>query len=170
MIRDIVTRDNYAVPPLLGPSDITNHTTVASKILNTQGARGAAVVVFTGAVSGDDGSTNTCTVHLQESDTTADADFADVSMLQVVRYSQTQADDSQADQALAGAAEAGIAAWPLLVANCVVRLGYLGVKQYIRAKLVFAGTGIDHLNQVVLGKLQYQEIIPHKDISPVTAT
>ncbi len=85
MYLDITSRRNYTAPALLGPSTITNHTTVASAILDCEGADGAEITVHTGVVTGWDGGTNNCTAHLQESDTINAADFADVALTDMVR-------------------------------------------------------------------------------------
>lgn len=145
MIRDITTKRNKTVPPLLPPgAAITNHTTFATDMMDTQGARGAEVSVISGAQVGNDGS-NYVTPVLQESDTVHAADFANVAAADIV----------------GGVAPGAVGA------NTVQKIGYIGMKRYIRINFVFTGTGVSSAYLAAIGALEFASLMPGTDPSPM---
>ena len=147
MIRDITTKRNKTVPPMLAPgAAITNHTTFATDYMDTQGARGAEVTVISGAQVGNDGS-NYLTPVLQESDTVNNADFANVAAADIV-----------------GGAVPGA-----LAPNGIQKIGYIGSKRYIRVNLTFTGTGVSSIYLAVLGAVEFASLMPGTDPSPLAA-
>jgi hypothetical protein len=170
MLLDITTERNYTAPALQAPITVTNHTTFATKCMDVQGAIGAVVHIWCGAFAGDDGVANTLAAHLQESNDITGADFTDVALTDIVRYSQAIGTDTPGFPnvgQLTGGTEAGITAWPLLTSNVHVRLGYIGTKRYLRLNLPFVGTGITSAALFAVGELMFGEMIPHKNISPI---
>ena len=145
MIRDITTKRNKTVPPLLPPgAAITNHTTFATDMMDTQGCRGAEVSVISGAQVGNDGS-NFVTPVLQESNTQHDADFANVAASDIV-----------------GGVVPGA-----LAANTVQKIGYIGMMRYVRVNFVFTGTGVTSAYLSAIGALEFASLMPGTDPSPI---
>lgn len=147
MQLDITSRRRYNGPPLYGPAVVTNHIDFNSDILDTQGGRGSEILVVTGTQTGNDLS-NYCTPVLQESDTTADADFTAVAASDIV------------GQALPGAIQAA----------GVTKIGYVGMKRYIRVKMDFTSTGVSSMPTCIVGAIEYASLMPGEDPSPITAT
>lgn len=143
MIFDIKTRRQVTDPPMYGPVDNAG-TDIASRVLDTQGSRGANVFVIGGAWTG----TGTMAATLEESDTLEDVDFTAV----------------DASDYVGGAAPAAFSA-----ANQVHKIGYIGNKRYIRAKLAKTGT-VSAFLVAIIGELEYSELQPNDDPSPVIAT
>jgi hypothetical protein len=110
MNRDLY--HNLARVHLLDPQDITVNDT-SSNILDTQGFESAAILAIIGAITTPD-STSYLTPVLQESDTTADADFTDVAAGDI-QGGFSKIDSATEDQTTQIAA-------------------YIGSKRYIRVK------------------------------------
>lgn len=173
MLLDITTRRNYTAPALQAPITVTNHTTFASKAFDVQGAIGAVVHIWCGAFAGDDGSGNILVAHLQESNDITGADFTDVALTDMLRYSQATGADVPGfpnSGQLTGGTEAGLTAFPTLTGNLHVRLGYLGTKRYLRVNFAFTGTGITSAALFAVGELVFGKMIPSANISPITTT
>jgi hypothetical protein len=174
MLLDITTRRNYTAPLLVAPIVVTNFTTFASKAMDIQGARGAEIAIFSGAMVGEDGGvTNYLTPHLQESNDTVGADFTDVAFTDMLRYSQATGVDTPGFPnvgQLIGGTEAGILAWAVLRSNQIIRLGYLGTKRYLRINFVFTGTGVSSASLCAVGAVEFAKMIPALDISPITTS
>ncbi len=146
MFLDIVTKRNFTKDALLAPQSISNHTDVATKILDTRGARGAGVVIIVGTQTGDDVN-NYMVPELQESDTVVGADFTAVA----------------AEDVVGGVLPGSV------TDNSISKIGYLGTKRYIRVNLNFTGTGISALGISVIGMLENNYLVPGEDPSPLTA-
>lgn len=173
MLLDITTERNYTAPALQAPITVTNHTTFASKAMDLQGAVGAVAHIWCGAFAGDDGSGNILVAHLQESNDLVGADFTDVALTDVVRYSQATGADVPGfpnSGQLTGGTEAGPSAFPTLTSNLHARLGYIGTKRYLRVNFVFTGTGITSAALFAVGEVVFGKMIPSLNISPLTTT
>jgi hypothetical protein len=144
MIRDITTKRNYSNPPVLPPVSITNHTTFNTDAMDTQGARGAEMLVVTGAMTGNDAN-DTITPVLQESNDLVSANYTNVAASDIV------------GGALPGA----------LAPNSDVKIGYIGMKRYIRIQFVFVGTGISAVVVGVAGCVEFASLMPGTDPSPL---
>lgn len=140
---------NIAVVHLLDAQDIAN-TDKASDILDLAGFSGAVVSVNVGDVTTLTEDTNGVTPVLQESDTTADADFEDV-----------DPDDILGAFALVD----GVSAEEKST-QCV---GYIGHKRYIRVNLDVKGAPVATPVSVD-GILGYPGEAPVTVPDPVTAT
>jgi hypothetical protein len=173
MLLDITTDRNYTAPAIQAPITVTNHTTFASKAMDVQGAVGVVLHTWSGAFVGDDGAGNILTIHLQESNDTVGADFTDVALTDIVRYSQATGTDTPGFPnvgQLTGGTEAGPAAFPIISSNMHVRLGYIGTKRYLRLNFVFTGTGITSAALFSVGEVVFGKMIPSLNISPITTS
>jgi hypothetical protein len=138
-MRDLENRIGPVL--LLEPQDLA-YTDTASSILDLQGFEGAAIVAVVGALTGVDGS-NYLTPTLQESDTTADADFDSVATADIVG-GFTKIDSTSED-------------------SVVQTAGYVGTKRYIRVKFDYTGTSIS------AGIVGAVGIVGNAKTEPVTA-
>ncbi len=138
---------NVGVVHLLDPQDLAGVTT-ASSILDTNGFEGAELLVSFGAAT-PLGVSNYVTPVLQESDTTADADFTTVAAGSV-RGAFTAVNATNED-------------------STTQNVGYVGFKRYVRVRLVVTGT-VTALNAGVVGLLTHPHHGPATAPSPVTAT
>lgn len=133
---------------LLEPTDLA-HTTTKSKLLDLAGFNGAVLEVSIAALTGVDGS-NYVTPKLQESDTTADTAFTDVS-----------SDD------LIGAFSAVNST---SLDSVIQSVGYKGVKRYVRVVLTYTGTAITAGVIGVTGILGLANVEPVSAPAAVSAT
>jgi hypothetical protein len=143
MKRDL--KDNIATVLLRAPADAV-HADVASNILDTADCFGVEVDAVIGALTGG-GAESYVTPVLQESDTTADADFSAV--------------DSSEILGVFSAEQAG---------GTIQRAGYIGHKRYVRIKFTYTGTGITAGIVGAVGVLGIAKERPVTAPSPVTAT
>jgi hypothetical protein len=137
---------------LLEPQDITNHTDVASSLLDLQGYEGANIAVLLGTVTNTDGNNKVIPV-LQECDTTADADFTAVAVGDMIGGLFTVVDAAADDS--------------------VIQLrGYIGTKRYVRVNLDFtsAGANPDHCPISIMGILGKAKSEPVTAPAAVAAT
>lgn len=146
MKRDL--KNNIGIVLLKEPVDAV-HTTVASSLLDTADFSRIEVDAIVGALTGVDGS-NYVTPILQESDTTAAADFAAVDTAYIIGgFSQV---DSAAKDSV------------------VQRAGYIGHKRYIRVNFVYTGTGITAGIIGAIGIVGHGKAYPVTAPAPVSAT
>lgn len=138
-MKDLIHNLGYV--QMLKPQDITNHTDVASGILDLSGFEGANILVDFGAVTNTDANNKVIAV-LQESDTTANGDFAAVAA----------GDMSGAFTAVDAAADD----------ECIQAVEYRGTKRYVRVLLDFtsAGANPDHCPVSITGILGYARYAP----------
>lgn len=141
-------KNNIATVLLLEPDDLAS-TDTESNILDTADCSGVEIDVIIGALSGIDAS-NYLTPVLQESDTTADADFTDVDAADIIGgFSKV---DAAAEDSL------------------IQRAGYTGTKRYLRVNLDYTGTGITAGIVGVVGILGLSKEAPVTAPAPITAT
>lgn len=148
--RDL--ENNIGVVNLLDPQDVVK-TDTPSNILDTAGFDAAAIVVSVGTITGIDGAGNDLTPTLQESATTAGADFTDVAAADIVG-GFTKIDSTSEDSVAQTA-------------------GYIGSKRYIRAYLNFTSgtsTAISATPVSVIGILAKAHDKPVTAPDPVSAT
>jgi len=173
MFRDITTELNFTVPLLQPTTVVTNFTTFSTQAVNLEGLAGITLLVFAGALTGSDGVTNFITAHLQGSNDLVGAHFVDVPLTDMIRYSTATGTDTPGFPnvgQLTGGLESGILAFPVLVANMIARLGYIGTYQYLRIQFVFTGVGISSATLTALGICRYQEMIPHTELVPLATS
>ena len=118
MKRDF--KNNIAINTLLEAQDLV-HTDTLSEILDTVEMQGVLLAVAVGALTGVTVA-NYLTPILQESDTTAGADFTDVATGNMIG-AFTKIDSATED-------------------SVVQQVGYKGGKRYVRVSLDYTGTGI----------------------------
>lgn len=149
-MKDI--KNDLGLVLLLKPQDITNHTDVASSLLDLKGFNGANIIVALGSVTNTDGNNKVIPV-LQESDTTADADFTAVDAADMVGGLFTVVDAADDDET-------------------IQRRGYIGAKRYVRVNLDFtsAGTNPDHCSIAIIGELGRADFSPVVEPAAVAAT
>lgn len=154
--------NNLGVVQLLTPQSI-NDTDTTSSLLDKRGFDSAAILVAIGNSTGLDAD-STLEVFIQESDTTADADFTAVAV----------ADLQRDTTGLSSATTAGLVGTLNLATEdqVTIKVGYLGSKRYIRAKLDFTtGTGgITACPACVVGLLGNAHQKPVSAPAAVTAT
>ena len=125
------------------------HTTWKSNILDTQGFESALLLAIIGALTGVD-SSNYITLTLEESDTTADADFSTVDSSEVKgAFTVINADDED---------------------QVIQKVGYLGIKRYIRVVGTYTGSSISAGICGVVGLLSHGRVKPVTAPDPVSAT
>lgn len=148
MTRDL--KSNIAVVQLLDPQSI-NDTDTKSKLLDTLTVESSAVSVLMGTFTGVD-SDSTLLPVLQESNTTADADFTAVAAADI-QGAFTTVNSTSLD-------------------NTNQTVGYIGQKRYIRVLIDFTtGTGgISAALVSVVGLLGKTHYAPVTAPSPVAAT
>ena len=141
---------NIGVVHLLDAKDITTNDTKSS-ILDLAGFEGALILVNFGAITTPD-SNSYITPILQESDTTADADFTAVASGDILG-SFSRIDATTEDQTTQA-------------------VGYVGNKRYIRVLLDVTNTGSGISNALVSvdGIVGFPIHAPVSAPSPVTAT
>lgn len=147
MMKDLKSR--LGVCPVAPPVDLV-HTNTKSKIVDLQGWKGCAFLVTAGVATGGDGS-NYATPKLQESDTTADADFTDV----------VSADYSEIPTGQGDVNTSNVPA-KLTTAGETRLIGYIGAKRYVRCVLTYTGTGI------TAGLIGVVALVGRGDMVPVT--
>ena len=141
-------KNNIGMVLLLEPQDLA-HTDTTSDILDTKESSGVVMSVVFGALTGVDAD-NYVTPVLQESDTTADADFTDVDSENI---------------------EGGFTKIDAVTEDSVVQwCGYKGNKRYIRTHIVYAGSGITAGVGGVLGLLGRTKEAPVTAPAAISAT
>lgn len=141
-MRDLY--NNVGVTHLLDTQDI-GATDTASDILDLQGFESAIFCVNVGAIT-TPAATSYLTPVLQESDTTADADFTDVATADIIGDGFNKIDASTEDQVTQVA-------------------GYRGSKRYVRVKLDITNTG----GGISACLVSVDAIVGHAQEAPVTA-
>ena len=148
---------------LLQPAALINDTDTKSKLLDVRGFTKSEIVVALGDLTGVDAD-SILSLTLQESDTTADADFTSVAVAQMNRDTT----------GLASTSTAGLFATVNATTEDIVcyRAEYLGTKRYIRALCDFTpGTGgITSAFITVVGLLAGARHAAATAPAPVTAT
>lgn len=155
---------NNCVPVLLlQPAALINDTDTKSKLLDKAGFAQAMLLVHMGDLTGVDAD-STLELFLEESDTTADGDFAAVPVL-LMNRSVT---------GLSSESTAGLFATVNATTEDVTiyRVEYKGTKRYVRVRMDFTtGTGgITVAYLVVTGLLGCARHAPATAPAPVTAT
>lgn len=144
--KDLKTK--IALVNLLEPQDNTD-TDTASSILDTLGFESAVLAVHVGDITGVDGSNYLVPV-LQESDTTANADFAEVAAGDIIG-GFTKIDSTTEDKV-------------------IQYVGYKGTKRYLRVNLDWTGTTVSAAPIAVMGILGDARDEPVTVPAPVSAT
>lgn len=142
-------KNRLAFVQLMDPQDTNDNDDQTSNILDTAGFGSAAIAVLIGAITGVAAGHDVIPV-LQESDTTADADFTDVAAANI-EGAFTKVDNATKDQT-------------------VQVVGYKGSKRYVRVKLDFTGTNITAALFAVLGILGEGPVLPPTAPAAITAT
>lgn len=141
-------KDNIGTVMLLEPADLA-HTDTSSGILDTAECFGVEVDAIIGALTGVDGSNHLLPI-LQESSTTADADFTAVDAAYIIGgFSKIDATTKD---------------------SIIQRAGYIGSKRYIRVKFDYTGTGISAGIVGAVGILGYPKEAPFTAPAVVAAT
>lgn len=132
----------------LSPVSVTASTT--SSLIDTKGFEALDVQFVIGAMTGVSAA-KTFTLSLEESDTTAAADFTAVAAANTVdNAASILIDDIDED-------------------DKVYNMGYIGTKRYVRAKITVAGAITANISSIV-GQLGHAREEVESDVSPVTAT
>jgi hypothetical protein len=182
--RDLV--NNIALVPLqnAGNAVASPPTAAKSKILDTMGFEGVVIAVNVGAAAGIDAN-NYITFLLQESNTTNDVDFTNVSqtpnMLGAVPSGAADFNDQNRPmgpvypQGLLPSGGVlpnlytGLILNATTMANSVQRVGYIGNKRYIRTIVTFTGAPGSCFTDVV-AVLGHGTFEPVTGPAPITAT
>jgi len=141
-------KNKIAVVQLLDPADFA-HTNTKTNILDLAGFEGAVIAVSIGILTGVDAS-NFLTIKMQESDTTADADFVDV-----------PSDKLEGEFIIINSTD---------LDQTTQYVGYRGEKRYIRILLDYTGTGITAGIIAVVGILGLPGRSPAIGPSVITAS
>jgi len=150
-MRDIANQLSAVL--LLEPQVLTSTADHTTKILDTAKFDSAAVAVELGEWTGAWSAAATCSFELQESATTANADFTAVAAGNMVG-AFTVVDAATKDQTIQS-------------------VGYIGHKRYLRLKIDMTpgtGTGITAAPTSVIGVLGHPDNRPSTAPAPVTAT
>lgn len=150
--------NDLALVHLLDPQSV-NDTDTKTKLLDTRGHGAALIAIMCGTFTGADAD-SFVNLLLQESDTTADADFTAVATADMVR------DITTATAGLFGVVNS------TSVDNATFRVGYIGSKRYIRVLFDFTtGTGgVTAALISALGILALPPRSPAAAVAAVTAT
>lgn len=146
--------NNLALVHLLDPQSV-NDTDTKTKLLDTLGHGAASIAVMCGTFTGADADSFVSLI-LQESDTTADSDFAAVATTDMVR------DITTATAGLFGLVNS------TSVDNATFRVGYIGSKRYIRVLFDFT-TGSGGVSAALIAALGILALPPRSPAAAVAA-